>query len=62
MDSGTGCVGKGLCPRRDYQAASAFLLTYSVGQVMDSSKGRIGEGHARVETTKQDLHYSLPIG
>jgi hypothetical protein len=26
---------------------------------MDSGTGRVGEGHARVETTQQHLHYSL---
>jgi hypothetical protein len=42
--------------------ASAFLLTYRVRQGMDSGTGCIGKGHARVETTQQHLHSSLPIG
>jgi hypothetical protein len=28
---------------------------------MDSGTGRIGKGHARVETTKQHLHPCLPV-
>jgi hypothetical protein len=39
-----------------------FLLTDRVGQGMNSCTGCIGKGHARVETTKQRLHSSLPIG